>query len=143
MFLRFARKKGKYGEKVYAQIAEKYRENGKQKTRVIRHIRPVHKENDRDRYRSICQQELQKSKLYETGMGNIAFDSPLDFGMIYAARNIMEDTGIMRSLSVLGKYRETIFLMIAARITHPGSDISIRRFFRTVYYPWDSSRIGK
>ena len=143
MFLRFARKKGKYGEKVYAQIAEKYRENGKQKTRVIRHIRPVHKENDRDRYRSICQQELQKSKLYETGMGNIAFDSPLDFGMIYAARNIMEDTGIMRSLSVLGKYRETIFLMIAARITHPGSDISIRRFFRTVYYPWDSPRIGK
>ena len=55
----------------------------------------------------------------------------------------MEDTGIMRSLSVHGKYRETIFLMIAARITHPGSDISICRFFQTVYYPWDSTRIGK
>ncbi|MGC8563224.1 MAG: IS1634 family transposase, partial [Thermoplasmata archaeon] len=49
----------------------------------------------------------------------------------------------MRSLSVLGKYMETIFLMIAARITHPGSDISLTRFFRTVYYPWDPPRIGK
>ena len=76
-------------------------------------------------------------------MGNMAFDPTLDFGMIYATRNIMEDTGIMRSLSVLGKYRETIFLMIAARITHLGSDISFARFFRTVYYPWDSPRIGE
>ena len=143
VFLRFAKKKGRYGVEVYAQMAEKYRENGKQKTRVIRHLGPVHNENDMERYRSIFQQELQKSKLAGTGMGNMAFDPPLDFGMIYAARNIMEDTGIMRSLSVLGKYRETIFLMIAARITHPGSDISIRRFFQTVYYPWDSPRIGK
>ena len=96
MFLRFARKKAKYGEEVYAQIVEKYKENGKQKTRVIRHLGPVHKENDRDRYRSIFQQELQKSKLSETGMGNMAFDPPQDFGMIYAARNLMDDTGIMR-----------------------------------------------
>ena len=29
MFLRFARKKGKNGGEVYAQIAEKYKENGK------------------------------------------------------------------------------------------------------------------
>ena len=143
MFLRFAKKKGKYGVEVYAQLAEKHRENGKQKTRIIKHLGPVHDEKDRDRYRSIFQQELQKSNLAGTGMGNMAFDPPLDFGMIYAARNIMEDTGIMRSLSVLGKYRETIFLMIAARITHPGSDISLTRFFRTIYYPWDSPRIGK
>ena len=143
VFLRFAKKKGRYGVEVYAQLAEKHRENGKQKTRIIKHLGPVHDEKDRDRYRSIFQQELQKSNLAGTGMGNMAFDPPLDFGMVYAARNIMEDTGIMRSLSVLGKYRETIFLMIAARITHPGSDISIRRFFQTVYYPWDSPRIGK
>ncbi len=49
-------------------------------------------------------------------MGSMSFDPPLDFGMIYAARNIMEDTGTIRSLSVFGKYGETIFLMIAARI---------------------------
>ena len=143
VFLRFAKKKGKYGVEVYAQLAEKHRENGKQKTRIIRHLVPVHDGNDRDRYRSIFQQELQKSNLAGTGMGNMAFDPTLDFGMIYATRNIMEDTGIMRSLSVLGKYRETIFLMIAARITHLGSDISFARFFRTVYYPWDSPRIGE
>ena len=143
VFLRFAKRKGKYGVEVYAQLVEKYREDGKQKTRIIKHLGPVHNQDDRDRYRSIFQQELQKSSISGTSMGNMAFDPPLDFGMIYAARNIMEDTGIMRSLSVLGKYRETIFLMIAARITHPGSDISLTRFFRTVYYPWDSPRMGK
>ena len=143
VFLRFAKKKGKYGMEVYAQLAEKYREDGKQKTRIIRHLGPVHNQDDRDRYRSIFQQELQKSSISGTAMGNMAFDPPLDFGMIYAARNVMEDTVIMGALSVLGKYRETIFLMMAARITHPGSDISIRRFFRTVYYPWDSPRMGK
>jgi hypothetical protein len=143
VFLRFAKRKGKYGVEVYAQLVEKYREDGKQKTRIIKHLGPVHNQDDRDRYRSIFQQELQKSSISGTSMGNMAFDPPLDFGMIYAARNIMEDTGIMRSLSVLGKYRETIFLMIAARITHPDSDISLTRFFRTVYYPWDSPRMGK
>lgn len=143
MFLRFPKKKGKYSLEVYAQIAEKYRENGKQKTRVLRHLGPIHNQNDMERYKFIFQQELQKSNISVTAMGNMVFDPPLEFGIIYATRNIMEDAGIMRSLSVLGRYRETVFLMIAARITHPGSDISLARFFRTVYYPWDSPRIGK
>ncbi|MHB1709700.1 MAG: hypothetical protein ACYCT2_09540 [Thermoplasmataceae archaeon] len=47
----------------YAQIAEKYREDGKQKTTVIKHIDPVKNEADRERYRSIFQQELRKAKL--------------------------------------------------------------------------------
>ncbi len=143
MFLRFAKKKHKHGEEEYAQIAEKHREDGKQKTRVIRHLGPVRSEADRERYRSIFRQELQKANMSGTEMEKLVFDPPLDFGMIYAARKIMEDTGIMRSLSMLGKYRETVFLMIASRITLPGSDISLARFFRTVYYPWDSPRIGK
>ncbi|QRF75063.1 hypothetical protein Thermo_00556 [Thermoplasmatales archaeon] len=49
MFLRFAEKKHKHGTEVYAQIAEKYRENGKQITRVIRHLGPVRNEADRER----------------------------------------------------------------------------------------------
>ncbi len=40
MFLRFVRKKYGSGVREYAQIAEKYRENGKQRTRVIRHLGP-------------------------------------------------------------------------------------------------------
>jgi len=103
----------------------------------------VRNDDDRERYISIFRQELNKSKLIGTDMENLVFDPPLDFGMIYAARKIMDDTGIIRSLSVLGKYRETVFLMIAARIIHPGSDISLRRFFKNVYYSWDSPRIGK
>ena len=143
MFLRFAKKKHKYGVEEYAQIAEKHREDGKQKTKVIRHLGTVRNEADRERYRTIFQQELRKVKLSGTGMENLIFDPPLDFGMIYAVRKIMEDTGIMRSLSITGKYRETIFLMIAGRIIRPGSDLALRQFFGTVYYPWEQPGIGK
>lgn len=143
MFLRLAKRKHKHGVGRYAQIAEKYREGGKQKTRVIMHLGPVNNEADMERYISIFNQELQKTNITGTEMDKLIFDPPLDFGMIYAARSIMENTGIMRSLSMLGKYRETAFLMIASRILHPGSDISLARFFRTIYYPWDTPRIGK
>ncbi|MCL5783307.1 MAG: hypothetical protein M1476_05305 [Candidatus Thermoplasmatota archaeon] len=47
------------------------------------------------------QHELRKVKLSGTGMEKLIFDPPLDFGIIYAARKIMEDTGIMHSLSIL------------------------------------------
>ena len=143
VFLRFVKKKHKYGIEEYAQIAEKHREDGKQKTNVLRHLGPVRNESDRERYRSIFRQELMRERLQGTPMENLVFDPPLDFGMIYAARKIMEQTGIMRSLSMLGKYMETIFLMIIARIIYPGSDISLRRFFQTIYYPWDQPRTGK
>ena len=143
MFLRLAKRKHKHGVGRYAQIAEKYREGGKQKTRVIMHLGPVNNEADMERYISIFNQELQKTNITGTEMDKLIFDPPLDFGMIYAARSIMENTGIMRSLSMLGKYRETAFLMIASRILHPGSDISLARFFRTIYYPWDTPRTGK
>ena len=60
-------------------MAKKYRKTGKQKTIVIRHFWPVHNENERGHYRSIFLEELQKSKLAGTCMGNMAFDPPLDF----------------------------------------------------------------
>ena len=71
------------------------------------------------------------------------FDRPLDFDMRYTVRRIMEETVIMRSLSIFGKYIDTEFLMIIARIIYPGSDLSIRRFFQKVYYPWDQPRTDK
>ncbi len=49
MFLRFAEKKHKHGTEVYAEIAEKYRENRKPITRAIRHLSPVRNEADRER----------------------------------------------------------------------------------------------
>ena len=53
VFLRFAKKKHKHGIEEYAQIAEKHREDGKQKTKVIRRLVPVRNEAERERYRSI------------------------------------------------------------------------------------------
>ncbi len=65
MFLRFAKKK--QGSRIveYAQIAEKYREGGKQKTRVLDHLGPVRSQDDRNRYREIFQAELRKASLSE------------------------------------------------------------------------------
>ena len=40
MFLRFYRRKNQSKVEEYAQIAEKYRENGRQITKIIRHLGP-------------------------------------------------------------------------------------------------------
>jgi transposase len=76
-------------------------------------------------------------------MEKLEFDPPLDFGTMYAVRNIMVKTGIFSVLSILGKYRETAFFMIASRITHPGSDLSLTRLFSMTYYPWQRPMIKK
>ena len=143
MFLRFVRKK--YGLRVeeYAQIAEKYRENGKQKTKVIKHLGPVKSDDDRERYREMFESELMKERMKDTDMEKLDFDPPLEFGVVYAVRSVMERTGIFRSLSILGKYRETAFFMIASRIMYPGSDLSLTRLFSRTYYPWRKPMTGK
>ncbi|MEM0134540.1 MAG: hypothetical protein QXU18_04840 [Thermoplasmatales archaeon] len=71
-------------------------------------------------------------------MDKLIFDAPLDFGVIYTARRIMDDTGMMRSLPVPNKYRETIFLMMAMRIPHPDSDISLKEVLQDHILPMGS-----
>ena len=143
MFLRFATKK--QGSRIveYAQIAEKYREGRKQKTRVLGHLGPVRSEDDRNRYKEIFQAELRKARVKDTDMEKLDFDPPLDFGVIYAVRSVMDRAGIFRSLSIIGKYRETAFFMIAGMIMNPGSDISLLRLYSRIYYPWDPPKIEK
>ena len=65
-------------------------------------------------------------------MDKLIFDPPLDFGMIYAARSIMENTGIMRSLSMLGKYREKESAEIIALACSPPPLIQINTLYSGV-----------
>ncbi len=109
----------------------------------MKHLGPVRNQADRDLYMAIFQGELKKLRLQGTDLEKLSFHTPLEFGMTYTARMIMVESGIMESLSVLGKYRETVFLMMAAKIMNPGSDLSVSRFLRTVYYPGDKSRTEK
>ena len=143
MFLRFVKKKHGTTVEEYAQIAEKYREDGKQKTKVISHLGPIRSESDRDRYRKTFQDVLRKERIRDTDLEKLDFDPPLEFGILYALRSVMESSGIFRSLSILGKYRETAFFMIASRIMNPGSDMSLTRLFAGIYYPWDAPRMEK
>ncbi len=47
----------------YSQFAEKLSEDGKQKTKVIRHLVLVRNDAEREYYRSIFRQELQRANM--------------------------------------------------------------------------------
>ena len=98
MFLRFVRRRYPSGFREYAQIAEKYREDGKQKTKVLKHMGPVNGDEDRRRYGEIFQSELRRERMKDTDMEKLEFDPPLDFGTMYAVRNIMVKTGDLSPL---------------------------------------------
>ena len=104
---------------------------------------PVKGDEDRKRYREIFQAELRRERMKDTDMEKLDFDPPLDFGMIYAVRGVMVRTGIFKSLSVLGKYRETALFMIASRMMYPGSDLSLTRLLSRTYYPWQTPMTSK
>ncbi len=48
----------------YAQIAEHYRENGKQKMRVLEHLGPVRSDEDMKRYMKMQDQHALSQKIY-------------------------------------------------------------------------------
>ncbi|MGC8644822.1 MAG: hypothetical protein ACP5UO_00975 [Thermoplasmata archaeon] len=75
-------------------------ENGKQKTRVIRHLGPVKNDDDREMFEF----EVMNERMKDTDMGKLDFDPPLEFGIVRAIRSVMERTGIFRSLSILEKF---------------------------------------
>ena len=51
MFLRISRNRRGKNVYEYAQICERYRENGKQKTKILEYLGPVRDESDMERYR--------------------------------------------------------------------------------------------
>jgi len=143
VFLRVVKKR--HGNRVYdyAQIAEHYRENGKQKNRVLEHLGPVHNQDDMDRYRKIFEKRLEIEKNSRITPEELSILPVMEFGTVYAAMHVIRSTGMYRSLSSIGKYRDIAALMIVARIIEPSSDISLIGLSKRIYYPWWKISISK
>ncbi len=143
MFLRFVKRRSGSRIAEYAQIAEKNYVDGKQKTRVIKHLGPVNDPSDRERYKALFKQYMDREKAKDSDISMMKLGDPKEFGIIYASREIFMKTGIFGTLGILGRYQELAFFMIAGRLIDPGSDISLAELASRTYYPWSELKILK
>ena len=119
----------------YAQIVERYRENGKAKNRVIKHLGPVTNDSDLERYRKMFAMEKQKESIEKADLRTLDIMPPKEYGMIYAAEILCRDLGLDRMFDMLRDQSDIIFLSVISRLMDPTSDFGLLRFTEKAYYP--------
>ena len=87
MFLRITRNRRGKDVYEYAQIAERYIENGRQKTKTLEYLDPVKNQDDRER-------EAIKAVI----PGDFSLLPAMDFGIFHASMHIMREKGILSAL---------------------------------------------
>ncbi len=143
MFLRFVKRRSGFRIAEYAQIAQKDYADGKQKTKLIKHLGPVNDPSDRERYKALFKQYMDRERAKEFDISRMKMGDPKEFGIVYASREILAKTGILGSLGILGRYKELAFFMIAGRLIDPGSDLSLMELASRTYFPWSDLKILK
>lgn len=137
MFLRISRNRRGKNVYEYAQIAERYREDGKLKTRIIESLGPVKNESDKERYRKALLLAGEKQSVRRMNTEEFSLLPSMEFGVAYASMAMMDDLGILRILKKhAGVYAHILFFMIIARLLEPSSDLSLINLSGRVYYPW-------
>ncbi|MGC8563158.1 MAG: IS1634 family transposase, partial [Thermoplasmata archaeon] len=137
MFLRISRNKRGKNVYEYAQIAERYMENGKQKTRIIEHLGPVRSKDDMERYGKALEIAREREPIKRSTPDEFSLLPSLDFGIAYASMSIMRNRGILPLLKKsAGVYFHILAFMIIARLLEPSSDLSLLKLAERVYYPW-------
>jgi len=121
----------------YAQIVERYKENGKAKNRVIKHLGPVTNDNDLERYRKMFAMENQKESIEKADLRTLDIMPPKEYGMIYAAEILCHDLGLDRIFDMLGDQSDIIFLSVISRLMDPSSDFGLLRFVDKAHYPME------
>lgn len=133
--------KTKTGEiKIYkhAKIVHGYRENGKIKWKLIKNLGSIKTNEDEIRARQV----LQKLKNEETilSLSEIELEDTLEFGLIYAAKEYLQKTGIEASIRKIFEKENKQFdlyktLLYAGvnRLYEPGSD---RNFIKWLEKAW-------
>ncbi len=137
MYLRISR--NRRGKKVYeyAQICERYRENGKQKTRILEYLGPVRNEADMERYRKALLLTVEKDSMRRITPEDFSLLPSKEFGIAYASMAVMDNSGILKILRKnSGVYAHILNFMIIARLLEPTSDLSLINLSEKVYYPW-------
>ncbi|MCL5439625.1 MAG: hypothetical protein M1595_01785 [Candidatus Thermoplasmatota archaeon] len=119
----------------YAQIVEDYREEGKKKTKIIKHLGPVNSEADLISYRKTFALEKRRDHISRADLRGLNISPPKEYGLIYAAQVLCHDLGIDTVFDHMGKYSEIVFLSVVSRIVYPSSDVSLLRILEKVYYP--------
>ncbi|MHB1902339.1 MAG: IS1634 family transposase, partial [Cuniculiplasma sp.] len=122
----------------YAQIVERYKENGKAKNRVIKHLGPVTKDSDLERYRRMFAMEKQEGSIEKADLRTLDIMSPKEYGMIYAAEVLCHDLGLDSIFDMLGSHSRIIFLSVISRLIDPSSDFGLLRFAEKAYYPMEN-----
>ena len=137
MYLRISRNKRRKNVYEYAQICERYRENGKQKRRILEYLGPVRNEADMERYRKALLLPGEKDSMRRITPEDFSLLPSKEFGIIYASMAVMDNSGILKILRKnLGVYAHILNFMIIARLLEPSSDLSLINLSEMVYYPW-------
>ena len=118
----------------YAQIVQDYVEEGKEKTKIVKHLGRVRSDTDIERYRKIFALEKQKDHVARADLRNLDIMSPREYGMIYASQVLCHDLGLDQVFEMLGEYSEIIFLSVISRIIYPSSDIALLRISEKIQY---------
>ena len=128
----------------YAQIVEDIVEKGIKKTKIIRHLGPVNDDSDIIAYKKLFLLENEKRKKKIINVADMHALPPLEFGIIYAARIIAQETGIWSALTeLMPRHADTLFMMMASRLIKPTSDLAFTELIKRIYYPWSSTEIEK
>ena len=143
MYLRISRNRRGKNVYEYAQICERYRENGKQKTRILEYLGPVRNESDMERYRKALLLAAEKQPIMRMTSEEFSLLPSMEFGVAYASMAVMSNNGI---LSILrrnaGVYAHILNFMIIARLQEPSSDLSLINMSEKIYYPWSEINLN-
>ena len=111
----------------YAQIADKYRKDGKTRVKVLKHLGPVKSDADLQRYRQIFAMEAQKVSIANADLRTLDILPPREYGIAYAARALCSCNGLDHVFDMLGDYSDIIFLAVVSRLIYPSSDYALLR----------------
>ena len=102
-------------------------EEGKEKTKIVKHLGRVRSDIDIEKYRKIFALENQKDHVARADLRNLDIMPPREYGIIYASQVLCHDLGIDFVFEILGEYSEIIFLSVISRIIYPSSGIALLR----------------
>ncbi|EQD63080.1 Transposase, IS4 family protein, partial [mine drainage metagenome] len=119
----------------YAQIIQDYYEDGKKKTKIVKHLGRVRSDEDVERYRKLFALENGKVHIEKADLRTLDIMPPKEYGMIYAAEILCRDLGIDHVFDMLGEYSRIIFLSAVSRLVYPSSDIALLRISEKTEYP--------
>ncbi|MHB1493735.1 MAG: hypothetical protein ACYCVP_08595, partial [Thermoplasmataceae archaeon] len=109
----------------YAQIVEDYVEDGKKKTKIVKHLGRVNTEEDIVEYRKLFALENRKLHVEKADLRTLDIMPPKEYGMIYAAEILCRDLGLDKMFDMLGNHSRIIFLSVISRLMDPSSDFGL------------------